>query len=237
MYGVRGTCRCLFSDKYKTLKYSVDRAYCCWMLNLLVHHVTVGFKRLRYKTSPVLSSITLLINCDFIYGKSNNSDGMHEIMCVWQTWRINSSVVWNLVYLWMRVKIVGVLSSTSRWNIMKACKLQENSEDTEAEIAYFPFLISSCILIFGQYIWPPFSSLSLVSPSWYKRQHEGFVLISVFVLIFLRYIQQLFLLILHFTRCCFTLLSWKRRVFRDVQFLVVFHWCVVGTGCACLYCW
>jgi hypothetical protein len=158
-------------------------------------------------------------------------------MCVWQTWRINSPVFWNLMYLWMRVKIVGVLSSTSRWNIMKACKLRENSEDTEAEIAYFPFLILSCILIFDQYIWPPFSSLSLVSPNWYKRQREGFGLISDFVIIFPRYIQQLFPLILHFTRCCFPLLSWKRRVFRDVQFLVVFHWCVVGTGCACLYCW
>ena len=104
-------------------------------------------------------------------------------------------------------------------------------------MACFPFLILSCILFFDQYFWPPFSSLSLVSQSWYKRQHEGFVLIPVFVLIFLRYIQQLFLLILHFTRCRFPLLSWKRRVFRSAQFLVVFHWCVVGTGCACLYCW
>jgi hypothetical protein len=30
----------LYSDKYKTYKYSVGRAYYCWMLNLLVHHVT-----------------------------------------------------------------------------------------------------------------------------------------------------------------------------------------------------
>jgi hypothetical protein len=30
----------LLSDKYKTHKYSVGRAYSCWMLNLLVHHVT-----------------------------------------------------------------------------------------------------------------------------------------------------------------------------------------------------
>jgi len=30
----------LFSDKYKTHKYSVGRACSCWMLNRLVHHVT-----------------------------------------------------------------------------------------------------------------------------------------------------------------------------------------------------
>ena len=40
VYAVSGTSRCLFSDVYKTRKYSVGRAYSCWMLNLLVHHVT-----------------------------------------------------------------------------------------------------------------------------------------------------------------------------------------------------
>ena len=40
VYAVSGTSRYLFSDKYKTRKYSVGRAYNCWMLNLLVHHVT-----------------------------------------------------------------------------------------------------------------------------------------------------------------------------------------------------
>jgi hypothetical protein len=33
VHAVSGTSRCLFSDKYKTYKYSVGRAYSCWMLN------------------------------------------------------------------------------------------------------------------------------------------------------------------------------------------------------------
>jgi hypothetical protein len=42
-YDVSGTNRCSFSDKYKTLKYSLVKAYDYWMLNLLVHHVTGRF--------------------------------------------------------------------------------------------------------------------------------------------------------------------------------------------------
>jgi len=40
VYAVSDTSRCLFSDKYKTRKCRVDRAYNCWMLHLMVHHVT-----------------------------------------------------------------------------------------------------------------------------------------------------------------------------------------------------
>ena len=39
VYVVSGTSRFSFWDKYKTHKYSVGRAYSCWILNLLVHHV------------------------------------------------------------------------------------------------------------------------------------------------------------------------------------------------------
>jgi len=37
-----------FWDKYKTHKYSVGRTYSCWMLNLLVHHVTSRLQKIVY---------------------------------------------------------------------------------------------------------------------------------------------------------------------------------------------
>jgi hypothetical protein len=40
VFVIWGISRSLFSDKYKTHKCCVDRANSCWMLNLLVHHVT-----------------------------------------------------------------------------------------------------------------------------------------------------------------------------------------------------
>jgi hypothetical protein len=57
VYAVSGASGCLFSDKYKTRKYSVGRAYGCWMLCLLVHHVTSRLKRFNLLVHHVTSRI------------------------------------------------------------------------------------------------------------------------------------------------------------------------------------
>ena len=56
VYAVSGTSRCLFSDKYKIHKYSVGRAYNCWMLNCWCITWPVGFKRLTnsIRKSPLV---------------------------------------------------------------------------------------------------------------------------------------------------------------------------------------
>ena len=46
VYDISGTNRWLFSDKNKTHKYSVGRAYSCWMLKCWCITWPVGFKRL-----------------------------------------------------------------------------------------------------------------------------------------------------------------------------------------------
>ena len=53
VYDVSGTSCCLFLDKYKTHKYSVGRAYSCWMLNQLVHHSVVYYGQCHVKALMV----------------------------------------------------------------------------------------------------------------------------------------------------------------------------------------
>ena len=54
VYAVSDTSRCLFSDKYKTYKYSVGRAYSCWMLNCWCITWPVGFKRLTVRLNIIV---------------------------------------------------------------------------------------------------------------------------------------------------------------------------------------
>jgi hypothetical protein len=55
VYGVSGASRCLFWDKY-----SVGRAYSCWMLNLLVLHVTSRHLKVKHQTLYLTSILTSL---------------------------------------------------------------------------------------------------------------------------------------------------------------------------------
>ena len=65
IYAVSGTSRCLFSNKYKTHKYSVGRTYSCWMLNCWCIAWPVGFKRLSFEAGEFLKFY--LLSYDTVY--------------------------------------------------------------------------------------------------------------------------------------------------------------------------
>ena len=90
VYAVSGTSRCLFSDKYKTHKYSVDRTYNCWMINCWCIVWPVGFKRLKWlKYLPGLHTwktvLNALNNITFYHLQSASAKMM------WRSLRVKAS--------------------------------------------------------------------------------------------------------------------------------------------------
>ena len=67
VYAVSCTRRCLFSDKYKTHKYSVGRTCNCWMLNCWYIMWLVGFKSLSVFQSSICNHSDELLSQDKLY--------------------------------------------------------------------------------------------------------------------------------------------------------------------------